>query len=279
MFVNCTIDDCDGTRAIYSDQHSLYYIGCTIQNCSGRGISLSNSGLGAIILDCTFSLDGIAIYLEGTTRDHFIKDCVFTDNTTDIYLSAACIGIRVQGCTLDFAKVSAPGATVTPRNFPVATFQDCGSNAKNQNATYWCMGTITRETATFIRAGGADTSIKAIPNSGADDDPNTPFVFYETWIYNPGALATYTVYVLADGTWAALPSSAQLWLEANYFDQAGDAGRANIKSDEAIAVEETWTALNVACTPAAAGLVNLRLCLNKYEASKEIWADPLIVVA
>ena len=270
--INCEVDDNDGTNGVNMTSAAAYISGCTMKNCSSRGMLSGNNA--QIITGCTFDSNGTSLYLNANgTR---VIETTITNSTTDLTLSASGYSIVFRGCSLDFTKISYSGG-IAQRNDIICVFID-SNNTKNDNRAYTGLGYTSRQTVGFIRAGGADTSIKAIGYSTLDDYADTPFIIYETWIYNSGAAATYTVYVLADGTWAALPTSAQLWLEANYFDQAGDAGRANVKSNDAIGAEETWTALDVTCTPAAAGMVQLRVCLSKYEASKEIWVDPLMVV-
>jgi len=268
--INCEVDDCDGTYALYVGDTASYVSGCTVKNCAGRGI---NGMTGLIITGCTLDSNGTSLYLNASgTR---VIETTITNSTVDLFIGITARVCVMIGCSLDFAKITYTGDAGQRNNVAVA-FIDC--NTKNDNRIYMGLGYTSRQTAGFIRAGGADTSIKAIGYATLDDYADTPFIIYEAWIYSDGASHIYTVYVLADGGWAALPTSAQLWLEANYFDQAGDAGRANVKSNDAIAAEETWTPLDVTCDPAAAGMVQLRICLSKYEANKEIWVDPLIVV-
>ena len=272
--INLTLDDNDGaTAGCRITSTAAYASGCTFSN-SAVGLNTATN-FGIWVDKCTFDTNTLGFQ---SAISMLCTDCAFTNNTTDVTFSQTNIVQRFMSCALDLTKVTI-SSTSDPRGraVPVAIFQDCG-NAKDQNKAYYALGYCSRETAGFIRAGGADTSIKAIGYLALDDLPESPLVIYEAWIYSDGTSHTYTVYALADGGWAALPTSAQLWLEANYFDQAGDAGRANVKSNDAIAAEETWTPLDVTCDPAAAGMVQLRICLSKYQASKEIWVDPLIVV-
>ena len=261
-----------------------------MEDCGSAYGALYNAGGIAELEDCDFDGCSTGLRFTNSTSVKCWK-CRFNDNDLGVYLSGElildeCNFGGVAANTVDFNLLGTM-ARVIGRDVVLTT--GVGSIAlgsyvkimdtdatKNANQAYYNNGTLLRDTGT-VRVGGANSAIKVEPLTNCI--PNFPLLCYETWVYNAGAEATYTVYMTASGAWGTLPTNTQLWLEAAYFDNAGDAGRSVAVSDDVIAVEGTWAAFDVTCTPNAAGPVRLRVWLNLFSASDFIHIDPLVVVS
>ena len=240
---------------------------CDIDNSTGNGL-VTLSGTSVKCWKCRFNDNNKGLGLSGLA---ILDECNFggiTPNTTDLSLGDSYS--RLYG--RDVVLTTGMG-TIAAGSY--ATLMDI-NGVKNSNATYYNNGTLLRDTGT-VRSGGADSAIKVEPLASCN--PLFPLLCYETWVYNAGEEATYEVYMTASGAWDTLPINTELWIECAYFDNAGDAGRSVVVSDDVIAVEGTWKSFDVTCTPNAAGPVRIRVWLSLYEAGNFIHIDPLVVVS
>lgn len=281
-FEGCTFDTANSTYGALNQAGAVNIVikDCVFTSCiGGGGLYVGNPAFGTKVYNTTF--DGCTKGFNATNNycsNFYFEDCNF--GVSSINATSDVDATRIASAVFRNCRLSSTtpiGNRTSMQYDSSAKFIDM-DNTKNKNITYYGEGTVTRVT-TPVRDGGADTSLQCEPTAKADDDSKFPFVCYETWIYNAAESKTYTVYVYADGTWSALPTAAQLYLEVSYFDAAGDSGRTTVVSDETIAGEEAWTALNVTCNPAAAGPVHLSVYLTLYEASKYIYIDPKVVIA
>ena len=272
-FIGCEFSDMAGGGSdgvIYLNVAAdTYFESCIWNNNPGRAIR-SLYGGSATIIGCT---------IDGQTTSGFrFESGFFLVSDTDM-------GVTTTNVT---DLVAVRGARVICRNvvlnsgIPYELGQlDSTINIQDYDSTqldnrkYNLLATILRDVA-HTRVGGADTAIKVEPlvSCGAVH----PALCYETWVYNAGAEATYTIWMDASGAWGALPANTELWVEVAYFDGA-DGDRATVVSTDVIAVEGTWKDFDVTCTPAAAGPVRLRVWLSKYEAGNFIHIDQGVVVS
>jgi hypothetical protein len=94
------------------------------------------------------------------------------------------------------------------------------------------------------------------------------------WTENnvPASVQNRRVYVQGAG-WSVFPTSAQLYLEVEYYDAAGAWTTTTLKSTEVITANGAWKELTVQFTPGRIGPVTYRIVLAKYEAGALIYLD------
>ena len=272
-FIDCEFSDMaagGSYGAVYLfNACGVYFEGCVWNNNVGRAVRNAYGGSGTII-GCTVDGQDTAgfAFISGV---YTVSDTDMGVTTTNVVDIAASEGARMI-CRNVVLNSGTP-YTVSGLDTTI-NIQDYGSTQLD-NRKYNLLANILRDVA-HTRVGGADTALKVEPlvSCGALH----PSLCYETWVYNAGAAATYTIWMDASGTWAALPTNTELWVEVAYFDGA-DGDRATVVSNDVIAVEGTWAAFDVTCTPAAAGPVRLRVWLSLYEAGNFIHIDPLVVVS
>jgi hypothetical protein len=88
----------------------------------------------------------------------------------------------------------------------------------------------------------------------------------------PASLQSRRVYVQGTG-WTVMPTSAQLYLEAEYYNAAGAWTRTTIASTNVLSGNGVWEPLTVAFTLGRVGPVIYRVVLAKYEAGAYIYLD------
>lgn len=252
--------------------------GCVFVDNSSIGISAGTGSINGIIRNCVLDGTGaIGINLSASgivTIENCVSGGTTPFTTGDIRIQNFGGSVYLINCKLSSATpISELSWRIGGRLYVVDR-----DDTKDYHLLYYEGAWAAKETGT-TRVGGATTSIKATPSTYSDDNPLYPFIPFETWIYNAGEAKTYTIYMLAGGGWTALPNSSEVYIEAQYYDAGGDAGRAEVVSNDAFADEVNWKAYDVTCTPAAAGMVRLRVYCKKYEAGKLFYIDPLPVVS
>ncbi len=149
-------------------------------------------------------------------------------------------------------------------------FQDYNGTA-GDHRVYMDIATLYRET-TVIRSGGADNSIKVEPYSTLANTYN-PIRALE-WTENdvPASAQTRSVYMRGYG-WSVFPTSAQLYLEAEYISNGTTYAHTLVASTAVLTDNTTWVEFPVSFTPAAVGAVRYRIYLKKYQASSGVYID------
>ena len=284
--------------------YRIWIIGCDIDESSANwgGIFVYNA-TGTYIENCAFTNTTQAALVLYTYDHVIVKDCTFDGNGSGVgfYCNTPVLHI-FEECIFGAVTPNTNADIVIPsgNRASISTFRGCefhsttmisgrdylmyhssmkfyDTDVKDYNKIIAGEGTMTKETST-VRSGGASTSIKVEPTEKCDDHSQYPLVAYETWVYCTDTLTTITLYMLAGGTWSALPDNTEVYIEAAYYDQTLDAGRATVVSNDAFADETNWKAYDVQFTPAAAGMVRLRVYCKKYESGKYFYIDPIPVV-
>ncbi len=246
-----------------------YFEGCIWED-NGAKCTNHYSGSSAEYQSCAFDNNGLCI--DASSGHAYLSDIGFGETTPNIGLN---ITVTSHGYVIgnNVRLESDAKINVNAEGWDAFIGLMDKDDTKNANKTWKTEGTIERITGT-VRSGGSDSSLECVPYANVGD--KQPFLMYEIWVYNGGSLTTNTMWMQATDTWAALPTSAQLYIEAYYFNDT-DTGRTTTVSTNTISAEDTWTDFNITYNPSGAGPVRLRAYLTKYESGKKIIIDPLVV--
>ncbi len=134
-----------------------------------------------------------------------------------------------------------------------------------------------KRNTTTTRGGGAAASMEiyGLDKCEANGIGAPAFEWTE---FDVGASAiTRSIYILGGG-WAAWPTAAEVWFEAEYYDEAGTNHRVLVKSTEVMTDNVTWTKLSVTFTPGKSGYVNYRffVAVLAGTTSTKIYVDPVL---
>jgi len=214
---------------------------------------LLNEAFDTRFKDCEFGVDGAANYCfnEGNvSSDVTFDNCSYNYNT-------AIHGFDALGCKL-------------------IGHQDA-DEVLDAHQTYTYYGTCDRVTD-VLHTGGSATSAKLIPSSvcsiltpcsltGSIARPD-----FSVWC-EEDVETTISIYVRGLN-WASYPTSDQLFIEVEYYDDDATAHISTEHSSEELVDNTTWTALSVTITPARVGFVKVKLYLGIYEdATTGIYVD------
>ncbi|MCK4781713.1 G8 domain-containing protein [Candidatus Parcubacteria bacterium] len=250
---NCIAIDCGAGFAVrHSVQRS--YSNCKAYACT-TGFHVS--GATSIILDdCEFG---------GT---------IGNNTSRDIYLAS-----NVQAYVRGNGKLDSATKVENIENAYYGSFvkiEDYGGT-KLASKSWYKAGTVTKDTG-VTHSGGASSSAKLEPNSTctstyplrlSSDLDRGDFV-----VWASAAATTVTVYIRSLGVWSSYPTNSELYIQAEYWDDAGSAERAtSTASTQVLSDETTWVAFTTTFTPVQAGWVYVKVYLKKYEASKGIYVD------
>jgi hypothetical protein len=94
------------------------------------------------------------------------------------------------------------------------------------------------------------------------------------WTENnvPASVQARRVYIQGTG-WSVVPTAAQLYLEAEYYDAAGAWTTTTIKSVNVLSGNGVWEPLTVSFVPGRVGPVTYRVVVAKYQAGGIIYLD------
>ena len=139
-------------------------------------------------------------------------------------------------------------------------------------------GDVIKNTST-VRAGGAASSIEVVPLSNCAK--LAPIQILEwTELSVPASAQNKSVYIRADAAWTVYPDNTELYIEAEYVSNATTLATTVIKSTAVLSDGSTWVQFSLpSFTPAAAAHVRYRAYLKKYEASRKIYVDNMLVSA
>lgn len=159
-------------------------------------------------------------------------------------------------------------------------------------------GTVTSNNV--ARTGGETFSLKYDMDSGTAGDPlwrhlMPQFPGFDTiWVSVPGSSSTITVYGAHKGYGGTPPDASDIWIGADYLDQASGGRRAFASSRDGNAIPaaltsdaSSWTGdtgltsfkLTLTFTPGQSGLVPVRIYTKKRTASAYFYIDPKPVVS
>jgi hypothetical protein len=141
-------------------------------------------------------------------------------------------------------------------------------------------GVRTKTNATIVRDGGSAIALEV--SDLTYNDPrylNYPLFEWVEWDV-PASEQTRKIYIRGGNggseDWSTYPTAAELFLEAEYYDEAGTCHKAFVVSNDVLTDNTTWTAFDVSFTPGRVGQVvyRLRLGLVTGVASKKLYVDP-----
>jgi hypothetical protein len=242
-FENCDWSG-NSNKSVNNYQASLAkFKNCTWNN---NATCLDNPNGGTIILiDCSFGQttgNSGANLTCGYLCTSYVYNTIFESASTDIVVNAA-LGV---------------------------IYSEDHNGVKGDNRAWYYGGSVIKNTAT-VRTGGATSSALATP-------ANTmglsfyKFQIFEACLYAPATQKTYSLYMLGNG-WSTLPTNTELYIEDEYFDEAGTAHKATVKSTQVLSANDVWTQFSVTVTPAAEGLLRIRAYLTKYQANAYVYVD------
>jgi hypothetical protein len=137
-------------------------------------------------------------------------------------------------------------------------------------------GDVIKNT-TIVRAGGAASSLEVVPLSNCSV-LGYMLIFEWTELSVPASAQNKSVYIRADAAWSVYPTAAELYIEAEYISNGTTFARTIATSTAVLSDGSTWVQFAIpAFTPAAAGHVRYRAYLKKYEATRKIYVDNMLV--
>ena len=156
-------------------------------------------------------------------------------------------------------------------------FEDYGK-VLGASYAFLMMGDVIKNT-TIVRAGGAASSMEVVPLSNCS--LSAPVVIFEwTELSVPALAQNRSVYIRADAAWSVYPVNTELYVEAEYISNGTTFTTTVVKSTAVLSDGSTWVQFTIPTfTPAAAGHVRYRAYLKKYEASRKIYVDNMLVAA
>jgi len=143
---------------------------------------------------------------------------------------------------------------------------------------YLPTGDVIKNTTT-VRADGAASSLEVVPLSNCA--VNAPIQIFEwTELSVPASAQNRSIYLRADAAWSVYPTADELYIEAEYISNGTTFATTVVKSTAVLSDGSTWVQFAIpAFTPVIAGHVRYRAFLKKYEASRKIYVDNMLVSA
>ncbi len=141
---------------------------------------------------------------------------------------------------------------------------------------YLMFGDVIKNTG-ITRAGGAASSLEVVPLSNCA--VRAELIFLEwTELSVPASAQNKSVYIRADAAWSVYPTADELYIEAEYISNATTFATTIVKSTAVLSDGSTWVQFSIPTfTPAVAGHVRYRGYLKKYEASRKLYVENMLV--
>jgi hypothetical protein len=138
-------------------------------------------------------------------------------------------------------------------------------------------GDVVKNVVT-VHSGGGASSIEVVPLSACAVGSEI-IIFEWTELSVPASAQNKSIYVKGEG-WTSYPTSAELYVEAEYISNATTLARTVVKSTAVIDENTNWHQFSIPeFTPAAVGHVRYRSYLKKYEAACKVYVDNMLVAA
>ena len=139
-------------------------------------------------------------------------------------------------------------------------------------------GDVIKNTTT-VRGGGAASSLEVVPLSNCATIAPVQ-IFEWTELAVAASAQNKSVYMRPDAAWSVYPTNTELYIEAEYISNATTFATTVVKSAAVLDHATNWTQFTIPeFTPAAAGHVRYRAYLKKYEASRKVYVDNMLVSA
>jgi hypothetical protein len=297
----CNSGVIDGTGHTLSGTVS----GCSFGINSGTGHTLSgtisgcnygiNSGTGhtlsGTISGCSYGIN----YGTGHTLSGTISGC----NYGIYYGTGYTLSGTISGCNYTFrfgvsdtnplsVRVLGSASLPNPPVFYNRNTSGIGSQGKHgvfcedynkvlgASYAYLPTGDVIKNTAT-VRAGGAVSSLEVVPLSNCA--VIAPIQIFEWTELSVAASAqNKSVYIRADAAWSVYPTATELYIEAEYISNGTTFATTIVKSTAVLNHASNWIQFTIpGFTPAVVGHVRYRAFLKKYEASRKIYCDAMLV--
>jgi len=156
-------------------------------------------------------------------------------------------------------------------------FEDYGK-VLGASYAYLMFGDVIKNTD-IVRSGGAASSIEVVPLSNCAIGSEI-IIFEWTELSVPASARNKSVYMRADDAWSVYPTADELYIEAEYISDGTTFATTVVKSNAVLSDGSTWVQFSIPeFTPAIAGHVRYRAYLKKYEASRKIYIDNMLVSA
>ena len=266
----------EGTGTTFYGNGFYSGTGNSATTISGCGIGVY-SGTGHTVT--TISGCEIGIYFgTGHTVSGTISGCsnVFRFGVTDTNaLSVIVKGKAIIGSPPTFSTRNTAGVGSQGKQ---GVFCEDYGQVLGASYSFLPTGDVIKNTTT-VRAGGAASSLEVVPLSNCA--VIAPIQIFEWTELSVAASAqNKSVYIRADAAWSVYPVNTELYVEAEYISNATTFVTTVVKSTAVLDHASNWIQFTIPeFTPAAAGHVRYRAYLKKYEASRKIYIDNMLVSA
>ena len=252
---------------------------CEIRSTAGTGTTFYGygiySGTGHTISGTISGCNYGVYYGTGHMISGTISGCnyVFQFGTSD----TAALNIVLRGASIPatptFSSRNTAGVGSQGKQ---GVFSENHGKILGASYAYLPTGDIIRNTTT-VRAGGAASSLEVVPLSNCA--VSAPIQIFEwTELSVPASEQSRTIYLRADAAWSVYPTADELYIEAEYISDGTTFATTIIRSTAVLSDGSTWVSFAIpAFTPAVVGHVRYRGYLKKYEASRKIYIDNMLV--
>ena len=91
-------------------------------------------------------------------------------------------------------------------------------------------------------------------------------------IWCPASATTITIYIRGFG-WTTFPTASELYIQAEYLDEATGGHRAKTTSTQTLINNTDWVGFTTTFAPAQAGWAYIKVYLKKYTADCGVYVD------
>lgn len=276
-----------GISAGISNQQRIIYENCYFVNCYSGGQVFY--GLQDVeFINCDFvdlySITGGQVYNVihrnsniGKYRHH-ANTCIPTIDFADPTTSDNC---RFYNCKFSTDPPTTYTYFYSRQYQSVLMTSDDHDGTLGDTRTWTCFFS-TKSNTTVVRDGGSAKSLEIanlLYSIWVGPKTRRPVFEWVEWDV-PASEQTRKIYIRG-GTggaenWSTYPIAAELYLEAEYYDEAGTCHKALVASTAVLTDNTTWTAFPVTFTPGRVGQVvyRLRLGLRTGVTGVKLYVDP-----
>ena len=185
-----------------------------------------------------------------------------------------CLGAKLQN-PVTFESRNGVGYNGQER---IGIFSENHLRVLDASYLYRTHGDVIKNTTT-VRSGGAVSSLEVVPLSNCATV--APLLFFEwTELSVPASAQNKSVYIRANDAWSVYPTADELYIEAEYISNGTTFATTVVKSTAVLDHASNWIQFSIPeFTPAVAGHVRYLGYLKKYEASRKIYVDNMLVTA
>jgi hypothetical protein len=157
-------------------------------------------------------------------------------------------------------------------------FSENHGRVEDAHFAWLSIATVEKQAVT-VRGGGGATAMKVTPETSLT--LNCPQMVFEwTELDVPASAQNKSVYIRAGQAWSIYPTAEELWVEAEYIINGTTFTSTTTKSTAVLSDGSTWVQFTIPeFTPAVSGHVRYRCWFGRYEATKTIFVDSMLVTA